>query len=204
VARLSRELQRFFFEEPRAPKVSLADLLGLAQERAFGFLFVLISIPSALPVPAGGYSIPFAIAIFLLALQLIAGRERPWLPRRLRRGAIGLETARKFAKGGIPWLQRLETITRPRLTFLCVTRGGRIFLGSAIALMSLSMMIPLPLTNTVPAMGIFITGFGLVEDDGAIALLGLLVCALGATLTTLVLLFGAEAVRQGIELLEQT
>jgi hypothetical protein len=46
-------------------------------------------------------------------------------------------------------------------------------LGIAIALMGISMMIPIPGTNTLPAMGIFVTGFGLMEDDGAISLGGL-------------------------------
>jgi hypothetical protein len=49
--------------------------------------------------------------------------------------------------------------------------------------MSISMMIPIPGTNTLPAIGIFVTGFGLVEDDGAISLLGLIICALGATVS---------------------
>ena len=63
------------------------------------------------------------------------------------------------------------------------------------------MMIPIPLTNTLPAMGIFVTGFGLLDDDGAISLGGLVLCVMGGTLTTLVLTFGYEAVRAGIELI---
>nr|WP_245894793.1 exopolysaccharide biosynthesis protein [Nostoc cycadae] len=35
-------------------------------------------------------------------------------------------------------------------------------IGIAIALMSISMMIPIPGTNILPAMGIFVTGFGLL------------------------------------------
>ena len=42
--------------------------------------------------------------------------------------------------------------------------------------MSVFMMIPIPGTNTLPAIGIFVTGFGLVEDDGAISLGGLGIC----------------------------
>ncbi|NET54139.1 MAG: exopolysaccharide biosynthesis protein, partial [Merismopedia sp. SIO2A8] len=59
----------------------------------------------------------------------------------------------------------------------------RILIGCAITLMSISMMIPIPGTNTLPAIGIFVTGFGLVEDDGAISLAGLVLCVLGATLS---------------------
>ncbi len=86
---------------------------------------------------------------------------------------LKLETVQGFLKGGIPWLRRIEAIARPRLSYICTTLPGRITIGSTIALMAISMMIPIPGTNTLPAMGIFVTGFGLLEDDGAISLGGL-------------------------------
>lgn len=202
MARLSAELQRFFFEEERQAQVKLNDVLALAQERIFGFLFVLIALPSALPVPAAGYSIPFAIVIFLLAAQLVLGSHRPWLPTRLLNASVGLETAQGFAKAGIPWLKRFEAIARPRLNFICASGAGQRLIGVAIALMAISMMIPIPGTNTLPAIGIVITGLGLVEDDGILALLGLLVCLVGATLTTLILWFGKEAVEAAIDFIK--
>lgn len=183
MAKLSVELQRYFFEEERQSHVKLADILALAGERIFGFLFVILSLPSALPVPAPGYSIPFAIVIFVLAVQLVAGAERPWLPQRMMNGKMKLETVQGFAKAGIPWLRRIEALTHPRFAYICTSLPGRIFIGCAIALMSISMMIPIPGTNTLPAMGICITGFGLVEDDGLISIAGLVVCLLGATLS---------------------
>ncbi len=61
MVKLSNELQRYFFEEQQPPTVTLADILLLAKERIFGFLLVILSLPSALPVPAPGYSTPFGI-----------------------------------------------------------------------------------------------------------------------------------------------
>ncbi|MDB9445889.1 exopolysaccharide biosynthesis protein, partial [Anabaena sp. CS-542/02] len=74
-----------------------------------------------------------------------------------------------------------------RLTYICTTLPGKITIGSAIALMAISMMIPVPGTNTLPAMGVFVTSFGLLEDDGAITLGGLIMCLLGAILTISIL-----------------
>jgi hypothetical protein len=65
--------------------------------------------------------------------------------------------------------------------------------------MSISMMIIIPGTNTLPAMGIFVVSFGLFDDDGAIVLGGLTLCIMGAGLTTLILIFGYEAVKLGIK-----
>ncbi len=184
MARLSKELRQVFFDPDHPPQVTLLEILKLAGERTFGFLFVLLSLPSALPIPAPGYSIPFGIVILILAVQLAVGRRRPWLPEKLKQQTVKLQQVQKFLNSGLPWLQRIELLSRPRLSFVCTSSPGRAVLGTAIALMALSMMIPLPLTNTLPAVGVFITGFGLVDDDGAISLGGLGVCLIAAILST--------------------
>jgi hypothetical protein len=188
MAKLSNELQRYFFEETRPQNVNLADILLLAGERIFGFLLVILSLPSALPIPAPGYSVPFGMLIFILAIQMIIGAKTPWLPPKMMNHPIKLETVQGFLKAGIPWLRRIEAIARPRLSYICTTLAGRVTIGIAIAIMAISMMIPIPGTNTLPAMGIFVTGFGLLEDDGAISLGGLVLCLMGLILTTSILM----------------
>jgi len=188
MAKLSVELERYFFQEERQPEVTLVDILDLTEERIFGFLLVILSLPSALPLPAPGYSIPFGILLFILALQLILGRQNPWLPEKMRKGSMPLEKVQGVVKAGIPWLRRIEALTKPRMTYICTSLPGRVVIGVAIALMAIFMMIPVPGTNTLPAMGIFVTGFGLIEDDGSIALAGLIVCGLGATLSISILI----------------
>ncbi|MDB9321225.1 MULTISPECIES: exopolysaccharide biosynthesis protein [Cyanophyceae] len=180
MARLSNELQRYFFDEERTAQVTLAEILLLAKERIFGFLLVILSLPSALPVPAPGYSMPFGALIVVLAVQLIFGAEIPWLPQRMLNHPIKLETVQKLLKAGNPWLRRIEAIARPRLSYICTTLPGKVTIGSAIALMGISMIIPIPGTNTIPAIGVFVTSFGLLEDDGAISLGGLVICLIGA------------------------
>jgi hypothetical protein len=188
VARLSVELHRYFFEEERSEGVILADIILLAGERIFGFLFVLLALPSALPVPAPGYSIPFGIVILLLASQLIAGAQRPWLPNRVMNHPIALSKVQGILKAGIPWLEKIELFSRPRLTYICKSLPGRVVIGSAIALMAISMMIPIPGTNTLPAIGVFVTGFGLLDDDGMISLAGLVLCVMGLVLSASILI----------------
>jgi hypothetical protein len=188
MARLSVELQRYFFEEERPQKVTLTEVLQLAGERIFGFLFVILALPSALPVPAPGYSTPFGLVLFLLAVQLIAGAKLPWLPQRISSQPIEIKQVQGVVKAGIPWLRRIELLSRPRLSYICTSLPGRVTIGIAIALMGISMMIPIPGTNTLPAMGIFVTGFGLMEDDGAISLGGLVLCLMGGILSASILI----------------
>lgn len=195
MARLSVELERYFLDEPadaagepnRTKDVTLNEILEIAGERTFGFLFVLLALPSALPVPAPGYSTPFGIVMFLLAVQLVVGREQPWLPEKFRKKGFKRETVQGIIGKGMPWLQKVEMVSRPRFTGVCTSLIGRALIGCAIALMATSMMLPLPLTNTIPAIGIFVTGFGLLDDDGAISAAGLAIGAFGIAVTSTLL-----------------
>ncbi len=213
MAKLSAELQRYFLDAPSLTptpheaaaakvatlnnEVTLNELLTLGGERTFGFLFVLLSLPSALPVPAPGYSIPFGIVMLLLAVQLIIGRAKPWMPEGWMAKGFERSKVAGFITKGLPWLQKIEAISRPRLSIICTSPVGRFVLGIAIALMSMCMMIPIPGTNTLPAIGIFVIGFGLLDDDGAISLAGLTICTLAIGLVASIFILGAEVVDQG-------
>lgn len=212
MAKLSTELQHYFLGAPHdltaheaaaaeaatpGDEVTLEEILALSGERTFGFLFVILSLPSALPIPAPGYSIPFGIVMGLLAVQLLKGSEQPWLPEKWRSKGFDREKVKGFIKGGLPWLKRIEAISRPRLTGVCTSPLGRLVIGLAILLMSTCMMIPIPGTNTLPAIGIFVTGFGLLDDDGAISLAGLTICAIALGLVSSIFILGAEVVDRG-------
>ncbi len=184
---LSSELHRYLFEECDTEHIRLIDLVEVAGEKVFGVLFVLLALPSALPLPAPGYSTPFGIVLFLLAVQLLAGAHEAWLPKKLANHPFKLAQAQSLFKAGMPWLKRIEAITHPRLPSISKGVVGRIGLGSAIALMSVSMMIPIPGTNTIPAMGIFVMGSSLVEEDGVISLLGLAISGVGFVITSSIL-----------------
>ncbi|YAI81303.1 MAG: exopolysaccharide biosynthesis protein [cyanobacterium endosymbiont of Rhopalodia sterrenbergii] len=196
MAKLSVELERYFFEEERASDVKLNDILSLAGERIFGFLFIILALPSALPVPAPGYSIPFGILMFLLAIQMIAGYKVLWFPEKIMKGSIKLETVQKFLEKGLPWLKKIEALTRPRMTYICTSLPGRVVIGVAIALMSIFMMIPIPGTNTLPAIGIFVTAFGLQENDGFISLGGLVICLIAGIMSALIIFLGKEVIEE--------
>jgi hypothetical protein len=202
VAKLSTELDRAFLQPDRTDPVKLRDLFELAGERTFGFLFVLLALPSALPLPAAGYSVPFGILLLFLAIQLLTGSKQPWLPEKWLNRDIERATVQGFLKKGMPWLQRVEIFSRPRLMPICTSPIGRTMLGFMICLLSISMIIPIPGTNTVPAMGIFGIGFGLLDDDGFVALIGITIGMIGLTLTSLILRFGYEAVMAGIDVIK--
>lgn len=165
-------------------EITLNEILEVAGERTFGFLFVLLALPSALPLPAPGYSTPFGLIIFLLSSQLMLGKEQPWMPEKWRKRGFKRKQVQGFLRRGIPWLRRIEKISRPRLTAVCTSRSGQVLVGAILTLAAMSMILPLPLTNTIPGFGVLLAGLGLSDDDGLMILAGLFVCSLGIALTS--------------------
>jgi len=174
----------------------IADRVG---DKGFGILLVILSLPSALPVPAPGYSTPFGIVLMLLGLQMMSGRERPWLPERVLRKEISKEFAGKLVRSANRFLGLAERLIRPRMRWIN-RKGGRMFLGCVVLLMASLMILPIPLTNTLPAGVIFLVGVSLSEDDGLVAigsfLAGLLAAAFYAYIIYLLATVGMEGVVQ--------
>lgn len=168
-------------------------------DKGFGLLLLLLSLPSALPVPAPGYSTPFGILLILLGAQMAASRPRPWLPEKALRKEFSREKASGIFRGASRFLHIIEKLIRPRMRWINL-RGGRIFLGVIVMFMSGLMILPIPFTNTFPAFVIFLVGAALSEDDGLVALaaffLGLLALAFYGYIIFLLATVGMEGVVQ--------
>ncbi|MDQ7772739.1 MAG: exopolysaccharide biosynthesis protein [Elusimicrobiales bacterium] len=176
---LTDELRKLLTLEHSADGVTLGEVFGRIGDRGFGLLLLILSLPSALPLPAPGYSTPFGILLFILALQMIYGRRTPWLPAR----AAGLRLKGKFVGAMLSFLEKffgkVEFLIKPRLRWVG-SRGGLVFLGLLVLIMAGLMILPIPLTNTAPAFVIFLIGVGLSEEDGVFCLLA---AALGVMAT---------------------
>lgn len=185
--------------------VTLGNLVHKLGINSFGLLFTLLSLPSALPIPAPGYSTPFGIAILILSIQLIQGRRELWLPSKIKEKSLSPKFIKGTTKAGLKVLRFLEPIIHPRITAFR-TPAGRVLIGTLIAIMAILMILPIPLTNTAPAMVIFAFGLGLSENDGLFVLLAILGAFLGITLysivVTTIILYGPEVITQAITYLK--
>ena len=157
-------------DEPRLSVGELTDTIG---GKSFGLLLVILALPSAIPVPAVGYSTPFGICVAILAVQMLIGRKSAALPKWIKKIHLPLKVVQKMGRFAIGFLKKTETIIRPRYSWIH-TRAGHSLLSIAILFMAGCMIIPLPGTNTLPAMAIFVIGVGICEEDGLVALIALL------------------------------
>src|SRR6185312_3470604 len=63
---------------------------------SFAIVFVLLMAVPALPLPTGGVTHVFEVITMLLALELIVGRRRIWLPQRWRGLELSGEGRKRF------------------------------------------------------------------------------------------------------------
>ena len=188
--KLSADIDAFLQDPKRGEQISLQELQNMAGERGFGFFLALLALPSGVPVPAAGYSIPFGILLFLLAAQMLVGYRQPWLPERVQQWSVPTSFAKAVLEKGSWILKRVELFARPRMSWICHSHVGHRALAVAIALMSISMMIPIPGTNTLPAFSIFVIGVGLLDEDGIVSSIGVTLSVLGLLTTSLILTVG--------------
>lgn len=199
---LSHCLNRLLSSLDNADGITLNDVFSQVGDKGFGVLLVVLAIPSALPVPAAGYSTPFGILIAILSLQMIFGRSTLWLPSRAKKIKLKRELFRKIVHSANLFFSRFEHLIKPRLRWIGSGLGLPI-LGLLVLIMACLMILPIPLTNTAPAMVIFVVGVGLSEDDGVFAgvacVLGLLAVLLYAYIIYLALTRGVEGMEKVLE-----
>ncbi len=189
-ATVSGDIERWLRQDR---KRSLGGLIERFGPKSFALVFVLLLGLPALPLPTGGATHVFEIVAMLVALQLIAGRDEIWLPRRLRRLDVAGPRQQRFLNALIRMIRRLERVSRPRLRFLFGHRLSNVVFGTLVLGLSIAAFLAPPFTglDTLPALGVVLLSLGVLLEDGAIVLFALLAGAAGVALE---LLLGTAAI----------
>jgi hypothetical protein len=179
--KLSEELEAWLHD---ASDHSLTGLIDVFQEKSFAVLFVLLLGVSALPLPTGGATHVFEIIAVLLAIQLIAGRDKIWLPRRWRRLQLAGDAQRRFIAALMRLIRRLERFSRPRLAFLFQRRASRVVFGVLVVAGSVGAFAAPPFSglDTLPSLGVVLLSLGVLLEDVAVAAAGVVVGVAGVAL----------------------
>ncbi len=88
-------------------KVTLFDIKTALQERGFGILIIIFSLPLSVPIPVPpGYTTILSIPLILFSLQLLLGFHSPWMPRWLERKSFKRSTLALVVKKTLPALKK--------------------------------------------------------------------------------------------------
>lgn len=152
-------------------RVAVGDLVRALRNRAFGITLLLFGIPNCLPMPPG-IPVVCGIVLILAALPMIAGRDEMWLPRRIEAKTIAVADLKRMVDRAVPWIIRLERLSRPRLAMFSDPQARRV-VGALVAFLGFVLILPIPfLGNMPPGVAVCIFGLGLIERDGLIILIG--------------------------------
>lgn len=162
--------------------LTLGEIRDRLDERSFGLMILVLSIPCLVPAL---YGVPqvVGVPILVLAGQLLAGREEPWLPNfllRKRAPRAWLERMADFAEKRMGWFERLS---RPRLKAFACGPGERF---AAVFIIVATLTIVLPLMNTPPSIGLALLAVGLIQRDGLFVIGGAVIATAWATALTVV------------------
>jgi hypothetical protein len=162
--------------------VTVRELLALIGEQGLLLFCVFLAVPFLFPVAIPGTSLLFGSLLALVGAGVTLNRV-PWLPERLMVRPLHTDHVQKVLHRSAAVCRRIEKLFRPRL--LALTHGATLnrFNGLMLIFGALLLIAPLPLiplTNTMPAIGIILLAIGMAERDGAVVIAGYVATAVAA------------------------
>jgi hypothetical protein len=160
--------------------ISIGEVVEHLGRKSFAALMLIFSLISTSPASAiPGITATVAVIVFLLAVQMIVGRDCVWLPDFVARRHM---STAKLCKG-IGWLRKpvqwVERFLRPRLTFLL--HRPWIFVP-LLLILALTLVMPVleavPTSVSIASAVIALFAAGLLTHDGALVA-GSLILLLG-------------------------
>jgi hypothetical protein len=169
----SVHLARMLDRAEQEAVVSIGWLMAQLGRRSFGLTLLVMAVLGFLP----GASTVAGLLVAWLAVQMMLGHEAAVLPRLVARRSVGVERLARVIGIAAPWLAWVERLVHPRWPTLFQTTKP--LTGIMMLLLGLSMVLPVPFSQVVPALVIMLLALAYLEEDG-IALLVALIAALAS------------------------
>lgn len=153
------------------PNLPMHELVGTFGERGFGALLLILGLLSAVIGVIPGTTTLLGIPILIIGVQLLFRRDELWLPswilkRDLPRPAFAEAAAKVRSR-----LERVERFSRPRLGFMSSDLSEAL-IGLMCMVWAAVLMLPLIGFNLFPSLIVAAFGFGLMQKDGVVMLVG--------------------------------
>ena len=177
------EVLRHLTEQGEGDRLTFRDVLTELKHRALGFTLLIFALPCCLPMPPGIPTV-CGIALVIIALNLIAARQRLWLPGAIANKSVARADLKRMVDRVAPYLERLEKVCKPR--FPIVTDPvGKILIGIVILALGLIMIMPIPFVgNMPPGFAASVIAIGMTERDGLVVLIGTVASAVAIALAS--------------------
>jgi len=160
-------------ENTTGDTVSVGDLLNAVGRRSYGPVLMLLGFIAISPltiIPGANWLIALVTLIF--AVQLLIGKNFPWVPRKAIEFSFPRSALVKGVEIGSPWAGRIDKFLKPRLTFLTDPPFAQ--LVALVCIAAALITFPLgfvPFGPLLPGLTILLFGLGLTSRDGFVLIL---------------------------------
>jgi hypothetical protein len=175
--------------------ITIEEILTALGNQGFGLLVLVLALPNAIPGPIiPGFSVPFALGIVILSVQLLRGHRRPLLPSWLLRRRIRRERFKRFVVRAEPALRRFERWFKPRpARFMAQRPADRPrTLGGVLIAFALVLALPIPLGNGPQAFALCVVALGMFEGDEKVETAGIVLGVLSMLLNAAIVIAGVQ------------
>jgi hypothetical protein len=153
------------------PQLTLDELVGTFGERGFGALLLMLGLISAVIGVIPGTTTLLGIPILIIGVQLVFRRDELWLPGWILKRDLPREAFADAAAKVRERLERVERFSKPRLPFMS-TDLSEALIGLMCVVWAAVLMLPLIGFNLFPSLIVAAFGFGLMQKDGVMMLVG--------------------------------
>jgi|SRR5690606_13351404 len=155
------------------PEISIGKIVAHIENEALLILCLVSILPFLQPIPLPGLSSILGAVALLQGLALIF-IDRPLLTKKMKSLKISHEKFEVIYRAAVKFSRFTSKMSVMKHSII-VSKVSRMICGTAIVLSAafLSLPLPIPFSNFIPALSIFFICIGLLEEDFILVLTGL-------------------------------
>lgn len=188
---IATQLLEDVVNQSSSDRVLVRDLVDAMESVGFGLAVMIFAFGIIIPLPPPFPSI-ISIPLVIFSLQMIAGYSAPKLPKRFSNLSVKRSVLAMLIQRSSPYIRKVEKILQPRLSFMISATAERI-IGFFILIFSTFVLLPMPLSNFIPGLGVLLISFGLLGKDGLVVICGIIIGLVGIGISVAAVLLGVEA-----------
>lgn len=178
-ATLASETLKKIGQKRKNGKTKISELMEDFHENGILLAMIFFALPVAVPLPyPPGFTTIMGIPLIVLSIQMLMGSKKVRLPEKINNYELKNSTLKTISDKIVPIIEAIEKYVKPRLSFARSVYCEQ-FVGLICLIAAISVALPIPLTNAIPALGITIMALGLLNRDGIIIIGGFFVTIIG-------------------------
>lgn len=171
-------------------RVSINDVINAMDAVGFGLVMMIFAFGIIIPTPPPFPSI-ISAPLVVFSFQMFMGYSSPRLPKKFANLSVKRSVLAMLVQKSSTVIRKIERFLKPRYLFMTKPLAERIT-GFFMLFFSSFILLPMPLSNYIPGLGILIASFGMLSKDGLVIILGITVGCFGVGVSALAIFLGIE------------